>query len=559
MASYQHISHGFEPVFDERSRILVLGSFPSVLSRENAFYYGNPQNRFWRVMAACLGEPVPQNEGGLSDDGRPLTLEESIAAKKQMLLEHGIALWDVIASCGIKGSSDASIKNVVPAQVERVLEKAHIGAVICNGGTAGRLYKRYLQWQVGLAAHVLPSTSPANAAWQLERLTARWQEELLPLLEAAETGALGEVPSPSSVKRGFVTAKTQVAKRSSVNGADGGHASDPQDDTAANANEAGGGHRAARSDDAATGTPTPSATDGTAKSASAWALADEATAVNAIAGTTGESRVDIVTVRVPSPPASNYAVHKSMQGNKRANTKPELLVRERLRKAGLTGYRLQWKAPGHPDIAWPGKRVAIEVRGCFWHRCPHCNPSTPKKNTEYWEAKFARNTERDAENVRKLEEMGWRVHVIWECQLKKNAIDATMADLLPKLAAELGKELAEAPAANETGQQTNASATTGKRHFMYVIECADGSLYTGYSPDVQARFAAHQAGTGAKYTRGRGPLNLLAVAEFATKHDAMSAEYRFKHLSRDRKDELLAKAAEPEADFAKLLQEEFGL
>ena len=482
MASYQHISHGFEPVFDERSRILVLGSFPSVLSRENAFYYGNPQNRFWRVMAACLGEPVPQNEGGLSDDGRPLTLEESIAAKKQMLLEHGIALWDVIASCDIKGSSDASIKNVVPAQVERVLEKAHIGAVICNGGTAGRLYKRYLQWQVGLAAHVLPSTSPANAAWQLERLTARWQEELLPLLEAAETGALGEVPSPSSVKRGFVTAKTQVAKRSSVNGADGGHASDPQDDTAANANEAGGGHRAARSDDAATGTPTPSATDGTAKSASAWALADEATAVNAIAGTTGESRVDIVTVRVPSPPASNYAVHKSMQGNKRANTKPELLVRERLRKAGLTGYRLQWKAPGHPDIAWPGKRVAIEVRGCFWHRCPHCNPSTPKKNTEYWEAKFARNTERDAENVRKLEEMGWRVHVIWECQLKKNAIDATMADLLPKLAAELGKELAEAPAANETGQQTNASATTGKRHFMYVIECADGSLYTGYIP-----------------------------------------------------------------------------
>lgn len=542
MASYQHISHGFEPVFDEHSRILVLGSFPSVLSRENAFYYGNPQNRFWRVMAACLGETVPQNEGGLSDNGRPLTLEESIAAKKRMLLGHGIALWDVIASCDIKGSSDASIKNVVPAQVERVLETAHIGAVICNGGTAGRLYKRYLQWQVGLAAHVLPSTSPANAAWRLERLTARWQEELLPLLEAAEAGALGEISSPSSVKRGFVTAGTK-------------------------------------------------------------------------AGATGESHVDIVTVRVPSPPASNYAVHKSMQGNKRANTKPELLVRERLRKAGLTGYRLQWKVPGHPDIAWPGKRVAVEVRGCFWHRCPHCNPSTPKKNTEYWEAKFARNTERDAENVRKLEEMGWRVHVIWECQLKKNAIDATMADLLPKLAAELGKQLtaddcaaarnrenqiqskcaayvrannleddnppgadiveeairlqsaqqgskdsrAETPAASKTEQQDNEDPATGKHHFMYVIECADGSLYTGYSPDVQARFAAHQAGTGAKYTRGRGPLNLLAVAEFATKHNAMSAEYRFKRLSRDRKDELLAKAADPEADFAKLLQEEFGL
>lgn len=562
MASYQHISHGFEPVFDERSRILVLGSFPSVLSRENAFYYGNPQNRFWRVMAACLGEPVPQNEGGLSDNGRPLTLEESIAAKKRMLLRHGIALWDVIASCDIKGSSDASIKNVVPAQVERVLEEAHIGAVICNGGTAGRLYKRYLQWQVGLAAHVLPSTSPANAAWQLERLTARWQEELLPLLDAAKTGALGEVPSPSSVKRGFVTAKTQVAKRPSVNGANGGHASSfavgkaaklpantETDIAAPGVNEADSGCKTARPSDAAIGT------------ASGPVVGDamEGTADGTTTAAAGESRVDIVTVRVPSPPASNYAVHKSMQGNKRANTKPELLVRERLRKAGLTGYRLQWKAPGHPDIAWPGKRVAIEVRGCFWHRCPHCKPSTPKKNTEYWEAKFARNTERDAENVRKLEEMDWRVHVIWECQLKKNAIDATMADLLPKLAAELGKELAEAPAANETGQQTNASATTGKRHFMYVIECADGSLYTGYSPDVQARFAAHQAGTGAKYTRGRGPLNLLAVAEFATKHDAMSAEYHFKHLSRDRKDELLAKAAEPEADFAKLLQEEFGL
>ena len=558
---------------------MVLGSFPSVLSRENAFYYGNPQNRFWRVMATCLGVPVPQNEGGLSDNGRPLTLEESIAAKKGMLLEHGIALWDVIASCDIKGSSDASIKNVVPAQVERVLEEAHIGAVICNGGTAGRLYKRYLQWQVGLAAHALPSTSPANAAWQLERLTARWQEELLPLLEAAKTGALGEVPSPSSVKRGFVTAKVQAAKQSSANGANSKR-------------------QAARSGDIAAGSATRLTADGATESAEA-----------------GESRVDVVTVRVPSPPASNYAVHKSMQGNKRANTKPELLVREHLRKAGLTGYRLQWKVPGHPDIAWPGKRVAIEVRGCFWHRCPHCKPSAPKKNVEYWEAKFARNVERDAENVHKLEEMGWRVHVIWECQLKKNAIDATMADLLPKLAAELGKELVdddcavarddearirndsaanvhagasknadmpEAGAAEEaigrsaspqddegsraemsdtsaSEHQGNAKPATNKHHFMYVIECADGSLYTGYSPDVQARFAAHQAGTGAKYTRGRGPLNLLAIAEFATKHDAMSAEYRFKRLSRDRKDELLAKAAKPKADFAKLLQEEFGL
>ena len=95
--------------------------------------------------------------------------------------------------------------------------------------------------------------------------------------------------------------------------------------------------------------------------------------------------------------------------------------------------------------------------------------------------------------------------------------------------------------------------------YVYILRCGDGTLYTGTTDDVERRLAVHRAGKGAKYTRGRGPLNLLAVAEFATKHDAMSAEYRFKHLSRDRKDELLAKAAEPEADFAKLLQEEFGL
>lgn len=196
-SDYQHISHGFEPVFHGRSRVLVLGSFPSVLSRENAFYYGNPQNRFWRVIAACVGEPVPPNEGeALSGDGgaalpggeslageaRPATLEESIEAKRAMLLRHGIALWDVIESCDIKGSSDASIKNVVPARIEWVTGAAPVQAVVCNGGTAGRLYKRYLQKRVGIEAVVLPSTSPANAAWSLERLVARWGEALRPLL-----------------------------------------------------------------------------------------------------------------------------------------------------------------------------------------------------------------------------------------------------------------------------------------------------------------------------------------------------------------------------------------
>ena len=175
---YQHIEHGFEPVFDQHSRILVLGSFPSVLSRANAFYYGNPQNRFWRVMAACLGVPVPPNEGDPLAGSEPATLDASIAAKRSMLLNGGVALWDVIESCDIKGSSDASIKNVVPAHVKCITGAAPIEVVVCNGGTAGRLYKRYLQERTGLPAIVLPSTSPANAAWRLERLVERWRDAI---------------------------------------------------------------------------------------------------------------------------------------------------------------------------------------------------------------------------------------------------------------------------------------------------------------------------------------------------------------------------------------------
>ena len=175
---YQHIEHGFEPVFDEHSRVLVLGSFPSVLSRANAFYYGNPQNRFWRVIAACLGAPVPPNEGDPLADGGLATLDASIAAKRVMLLNGGVAVWDVIESCDIKGSSDASIRNVVPAHIERITGAAPIEVVVCNGGTAGRLYKRYLQERTGLQAVVLPSTSPANASWRLERLVERWRESV---------------------------------------------------------------------------------------------------------------------------------------------------------------------------------------------------------------------------------------------------------------------------------------------------------------------------------------------------------------------------------------------
>ena len=130
------------------------------------------------------------------------------------------------------------------------------------------------------------------------------------------------------------------------------------------------------------------------------------------------------------------AIRKSMKGNKRANTKPELLVRQRLRAAGLTGYRLQWaKAPGRPDIAFPGRKIAIFVNGCFWHRCPHCHPSVPKRNTAFWEAKFRRNVERDRAAVAALEEAGWTVITIWECELKRTNIDKTMERVLAQIQA----------------------------------------------------------------------------------------------------------------------------
>lgn len=138
-------------------------------------------------------------------------------------------------------------------------------------------------------------------------------------------------------------------------------------------------------------------------------------------------------------PYVSAATHASMQGNKSKDTKPELLVRERLREAGLGGYRPQWKAPGRPDVAWPGKKVCLLINGCFWHRCPKCNPPAPKKNLEYWVPKFQRNVERDQRNLALLQEQGWRVHVIWECELKKKTIDATFESLIPVLHEELGK------------------------------------------------------------------------------------------------------------------------
>ena len=151
--------HSIAPVFDENSRILILGSFPSVKSREIGFFYGHPQNRFWKTLAKLFGEDVPS----------------STEEKRSFLLSHNIALWDVIASCEITGSSDSSIRNAVPNEVEKILKDTHIERIFTNGGTAHRLYCRYLQPKTGMEAICLPSTSPANAAWTQPRLEDAWK------------------------------------------------------------------------------------------------------------------------------------------------------------------------------------------------------------------------------------------------------------------------------------------------------------------------------------------------------------------------------------------------
>ena len=157
---YQHVEHTFDPVYDQNSRILILGTFPSVKSREQNFYYGHPQNRFWKVLARLTDEELPE------------TVEE----KKAMLLKHHIAVWDVIAACDIIGSSDSSIKNAVPADIPRILKDSRITKIFANGDKAYRLYKKHCEKAVGIKAVKLPSSSPANAIFTLDRLTDAWRE-----------------------------------------------------------------------------------------------------------------------------------------------------------------------------------------------------------------------------------------------------------------------------------------------------------------------------------------------------------------------------------------------
>ncbi len=159
----QWVTHPFEPVWNEQSEILILGSLPSVKSRENQFYYGHPQNRFWKLLAGIFGEPIPQ----------------SVEEKKRFILDHHLALYDVFEGAEIAGSSDASIRNPRPVNLASMLRGSNIHTVLCNGNTAGKAYKKYLEEDTGIQAITLPSTSPANAAWSLERLTEAWKPSII--------------------------------------------------------------------------------------------------------------------------------------------------------------------------------------------------------------------------------------------------------------------------------------------------------------------------------------------------------------------------------------------
>jgi hypoxanthine-DNA glycosylase len=153
------IIHPIPPVYDKDSKVLILGSFPSVKSREACFFYGHPQNRFWKIMALVFEDDVPA------------TIEE----KRTFLLRHNVAVWDVIKSCNITGSSDASIKNVVPNDLSVILNSANIRNIYVNGKTAYKYYEKYTKPLIGRDAICLPSTSPANAAWDMDRLADKWK------------------------------------------------------------------------------------------------------------------------------------------------------------------------------------------------------------------------------------------------------------------------------------------------------------------------------------------------------------------------------------------------
>lgn len=162
LTEMEKVTHTFEPVYDKNSKILILGTFPSVKSREENFYYGHKQNRFWKVTAALSGSEVP----------------ETVDQKKEMLLANHIAIWDVIASCSIEGSSDSSIKDVTPNDIGRIVKEVPGIRIFANGGKAWELYEKYCRKETGRPIEKLPSTSPANAAWSLPRLVEEWKRKI---------------------------------------------------------------------------------------------------------------------------------------------------------------------------------------------------------------------------------------------------------------------------------------------------------------------------------------------------------------------------------------------
>ena len=164
MSEPTRVLHPFPPLYDERSEALILGSFPSVKSRENMFFYGHPQNHFWKLLALLCGEEVP------------VTIEE----KADLVLSRHLALWDSIRSCTITGSSDSSVRDVVPNDLSVIIDNSRVSRVFCNGALSYNMYMKYSFPATGIRAVKLPSTSPANAAYSLERLAKAWEIILPP-------------------------------------------------------------------------------------------------------------------------------------------------------------------------------------------------------------------------------------------------------------------------------------------------------------------------------------------------------------------------------------------
>lgn len=157
------VTHPFEPIYDKNSKILILGSFPSVKSREDNFYYAHLQNKFWKVLQKIYG----------NND-----MLETKEQKIKFLLDNGIAIWDSIKECDIENSADSTIKNVVPNDIKSILENSKIEKILCNGGTSFEVFKKYYKNDLGIKVDVLPSSSPANARYSLDKLVSVWSEKI---------------------------------------------------------------------------------------------------------------------------------------------------------------------------------------------------------------------------------------------------------------------------------------------------------------------------------------------------------------------------------------------